>query len=345
MRLTDDGNVGIGTTDPTVKLVTMGQIRAIESTGIASIDINPATSGITLSTNYFGAGTDIPMILKTYANMNQLVLATNGNVGIGTTDPGAYKLNVAGNGYFGGSVTATDDLVLASATAELRVMESSGATYYGTIDIGDLNADATYTLAGPSGNIMTTSTESNLTGDGRHLRRIQLNAEYPGSLFSKFYGAGTDTSTTGTMTSDVESASNKLRNYFQWVSSETSSLNYYTIAVQVSLPEDFDGWATSNAIQIDYETNSSSATDNSVDVYIYNGDDTPATAVTSSTGNKSSSGATWATLTIDGTSLVNGSAPDWGTAGQTATIYLRLGSKSSNFARTGYIKLNYLSKW
>jgi len=54
---------------------------------------------------------------------------------------------------------------------------------------------------------------------------------------------------------------------------------------------------------------------------------------------------TWTTVTIDDSVIDDGAAPDWDAAGETAVIYLRLGSKSDNFARVGDIKLNYLSKW
>ena len=61
----------------------------------------------------------------------------------------------------GGTLTAdavfsgSYDLVLGNAGSELRILESAGATYYGTIDVGDLSADATFTLTGASGNILT----------------------------------------------------------------------------------------------------------------------------------------------------------------------------------------------
>lgn len=242
------------------------------------------------------------------------------------------------------TTASSGDLVLTNAGTEIKIKESTGNTFYGIIDIGDLAADSTYTISGPSGNVVTTTTEANFTAAGRHARRIQLNAEYPGSLFTKFYGAGTDTSTTGSMNSDAEPAADNLRTYFEWSSSE-ASLNYYTVAVRITLPQDFDAWATSNAVQVDIDTESTDTANNLVSAYIYNGDDTPGTGVASDITNASASGDTWETLTIDDSAIDDGSAPDWDGAGETAVIYLRLGSKSDNFARIGDIKLNYLSKW
>jgi hypothetical protein len=241
-------------------------------------------------------------------------------------------------------ISNAGDLILSNANTEIKIKESVGNTYYGILDVGDLSADSTYTISGPSGNVLTSTSEPTLTAGGRHTRRIQLNAEYPGSLFTKFYGTGTDTSTTGTMTSDAEPAADNLRTYFNWTSSE-AALNYYTVAVRITLPQDFDSWAADNAVQVDLDTNTTNAADNSVDAYIYNGDDTPASAVASSTSNKSGSADTWTTVTFDDSVIDDNVAPDWDAAGETAVIYLRLGAKSSNFARVGDIKLNYMSKW
>ena len=59
--------------------------------------------------------------------------------------------------------------------------------------------------------------------------------------------------------------------------------------------------------------------------------------------NASSTGGAWATMGISSSSLTTTNA--WNTPGQTAVIYLRVGSKSSNIVRLGDITLNYLSKW
>jgi hypothetical protein len=69
MRITHDGNVGIGTTGPTGRL------------------------GIITNTS----GTDFALSIGTTAAANNVVVLTNGNVGIGTTDP-THKLSISSTG-------------------------------------------------------------------------------------------------------------------------------------------------------------------------------------------------------------------------------------------------------
>jgi hypothetical protein len=77
-----------------------------------------------------------------------------------------------------------------------------------------------------------------------------------------------------------------------------------------------------------------------VDVRVYN--ENSATIVGSDVDNASVS---WATATIDDSVLDDGAGSEWDAAGETAVIYLRMGSQSGNYARVGDITLNYLSSY
>ncbi len=50
------------------------------------------------------------------------------------------------------------DILLSNASSELKIKESSGDTYYGILEVGDLGAaDATYTFSGTSGTVLTSA--------------------------------------------------------------------------------------------------------------------------------------------------------------------------------------------
>jgi hypothetical protein len=56
-----------------------------------------------------------PLIFTTNNGNSQMTVATNGNVGIGTTSP-SQKLHVIGNGHFAGSLVAAEDFSAGSIT-------------------------------------------------------------------------------------------------------------------------------------------------------------------------------------------------------------------------------------
>ena len=123
---------------------------------------------------------------------------------------------------------------------------------------------------------LSATTGLQFTGTARPYKTLALNAEYAGGTITAFYGAGTDTNITGSMTSDTDTSGNLLRNYYSWNRTQ-STQHFQTVAVRVELPSDFDNWAPANALEIDYMTESTTSTNSLLDVYIYNGDDTPGT--------------------------------------------------------------------
>jgi hypothetical protein len=106
-----DGNVGIGTTSPAHPLTVVQKIASIGGTNNAktiSINVNDSwgyltttaanfyiNKGIRVDTGEIGSYNE-DLQLKTGGNTRVAILNSNGNVGIGTTSPGA-KLEVNGN--------------------------------------------------------------------------------------------------------------------------------------------------------------------------------------------------------------------------------------------------------
>jgi hypothetical protein len=116
----------------------------------------------------------------------------------------------------------------------------------------------------------------------------------------------------------------------------------YTVAVRVRLPKDFSAWQTTNALEVEYATSSTSTANNFLDARVYLSSDST-TAVATSTNAVSSVANTWSSISIDDSVLADAVAPEWKLAGDQAVIYLRMGALGSNTVRIGEIRLNYLS--
>lgn len=250
-------------------------------------------------------------------------------------------LNVSSAGALSGATTisSSGDWTWSATTPAININSTETLTITDGTDSFLINTSGSlFSFSdGSSGFTFDVDTGPTYTGTARPAKTITLSPEYSGATLTAFYGAGTDTNITGTMVADVDTTQGtSIRNFYSWERS-ASTLHYYTVAIRVTLPADFAGWATSNALQVSYMTEDASAANSVVDVRVYN--ENSATIVGSDTGNASTS---WATVTIDDSVLDDGASSEWDAAGETAVIYLRMGSQSGNYARVGDIVLNYL---
>ena len=116
--LQNDGKIGIGTTNPSEKLHTIGDVMIQGTGGIGEQSLfigksavqEPSTRGVAVvaSQNY---SADHDMVLKTSTGSSGLVeqvrIKDDGKVGIGTTNP-TSKLHVVGDAKVSGVITATN---------------------------------------------------------------------------------------------------------------------------------------------------------------------------------------------------------------------------------------------
>lgn len=109
--------------------------------------------------------------------------------------------------------TGAFDISLNNAGSELRMLESSGATYFGTLDVGDLSANATYTFGGASGTVWTSGNDgasSTLDADlldGQHGSAFMSSGTSHGDLSGledddhpQYFALAQDETVTGTAT-------------------------------------------------------------------------------------------------------------------------------------------------
>ncbi len=126
------------------------------------------------------------------------------------------------------------------------------------------------------------------------------------------------------------------RNYYLWSSTRTT-LQDYDIFVKVLVPQDFVRWKSNgmtNPVLIHYRSTTANASDNALDVTVYDTNGTPVTLSGTSTGLASTSW-TASTLSFMGT-------PTW-TPGQEFLMKFHLSSKNASEIHVGSLELNYTS--
>lgn len=139
------------------------------------------------------------------------------------------------------------------------------------------------------------------------------------------------TANDGILDSLVESSTGP-KPYMNWRAvSGISALQYCAVVYQVMVPQDFGSWTTSNAIQVDYKTTSTSSTYNRVAVDVYD------TAGTKAYDGSSVRSTSWTTLNLSATNISGTYTP-----GSMMYIVVRLSSYSdSYYAFCRNIVLNY----
>ena len=104
MTINESGNVGIGTTNPTQALDVRNQ--AVVGNGTNGVKLTYSTfnsSGI-IDTGFASTALEFRT-----GNTPAILIDSDGNVGIGTTNPGTNKLYVSGNIYANGTITPSSD--------------------------------------------------------------------------------------------------------------------------------------------------------------------------------------------------------------------------------------------
>jgi hypothetical protein len=149
MRIDSSGNVGIGTTSPT-------HLLTLETASSPGLKIKDTTQGATLlafsqdSNSHVGTFSSHPLVFDTNST-ERMRIDSSGNVGIGTTSPGA-KLEV--QGY----ISSSNNLGSPSSGANINMVYGGGIGYITSYDYNNsvykpLYLRGSTTVLGLSGNV------------------------------------------------------------------------------------------------------------------------------------------------------------------------------------------------
>lgn len=320
-NLTLAGTTGITLTGNAAGIVFSGTgISTFSTAANQHLALNPAGTG------FVGINTDGIAPLANFdvrANVGTVAIASVS----GRTSYAGFVVDNAGNAGAG-------DLFTASASGATRFIIAQN----GTVTIGNSTDGLVFNpvSGGPT-----------YSGNARPSKVITLSAEYPGAVLT----ASGSATINGSMTSDASSSAalSNFTTYYEWSSTQTS-LQDYTVAVRVKLPQDFGDFdaTANNAIKISFNTASTVNTTNKLDVFIYNADTAlskPGNPVVYRQAQVSGTGKTWTTVNIDRSDLIDNAegfvSP---AAGDVMVIYLKMyASGTYNYTQVGDIVINYKS--
>lgn len=304
------------------------------------------TSGVT---GFYDASNALtPFYIEEGAGNNSITIDSTGNVGIGVANA-TQALELSSGKIIqmnSGQIQDYGDITMKldadnNGSNDFEILNGGSTSVFKVTEAGVV----TITDGSGNGFSFDPATGPTYSGTARPPRKVTLSAEYPGAILT----ASGSATTNGLMTSDASPSAATLArfmNYYEWNSSQTSYQDY-TVAVKVTLPDDFVAWETSNAIQIYYNTEAGTNTSNKLDVRIQNADigltlaeySTPVALRT----NQNTSSKAWTAISIDDSEIDRGVNQDLDIAGDTAIIFLKMYSKDNNYVQVGDIILNYRS--
>jgi hypothetical protein len=235
------------------------------------------------------------------------------NVGNGTITPASG--DTGGNSYYDFTYTRDVDPGDVSPTLKGTCVADHNVSGYTNIILRDIDGN-------PMGGGVYEGKSANLA----------FFPEYAGATMTPS-GSNNDPGTFG-MTSDFETISDVLYNYYEWKSDIATPLQSYDINVKIPIPFNFSGLqvGVSVVLTVDIKTEENTTTNNKIDITLQRDGNVATSALTN---QKSASAGTWVAVGFDETDTVLAAV----VAGDILNVTIRMYSMASKYARVGKINL------
>ncbi len=251
-------------------------------------------------------------------NVNLLKASTGGGLSVNVTS-GNYRLGSSIVSYAGGSIAITDN------STNYIYFDSTGLTH-NTTGFDTTKNYIPIATAVTSGGAVTTITDMRIASedDRQHNEELIFTPEFERASYS-----GDGTQNVGQLR--IQNDGPTLSNYYNWMTTKPT-LQDYSVTLDVPLSKDFTGWqsGTKNPLSLQYRTSSALATDNALDISVFDTSGTPVALSGSTTGLANTA---WSTAEIEYTG-----SPTW-TPGEAITVRISLSARSSFEAHLGSITL------
>jgi transposase len=236
-----------------------------------------------------------------------------------TVAAGGYRLNGSTTHYAGNSGIAVQN------NATNYVFFGSGGLSVSTIGFPTDESAIRIAQVATSGGAISSVTDKRVLQEDDRENTLE---QYFNPAFEKAVFQGDATTNIGQLSMSHDSSNQK--NFYLWASTK-AVLQDYDIILRVPLSSDFVGWVD-NPLRIAYRSTSAAATDNRLDISVFDTNGTPVTLSGSSTALASTA---WATTQLEFTGT-----PTW-TVGQEFLIKFKLSAKDNYQMHLGGFKLQY----
>lgn len=321
--------------------ITTGTTFDVNATGVVTVD---SDAGVVVGGSTIGLTADGGDLTLTGNSTDDIILTASGDAGdvtVGTSGANSDITLTAVGANSSVDITSDEWSIIQSAGGVTDV-DFSGVDEFRIREVNDVATNAACTTVGEiimdtSNNTIYVCTVIGAAGAATWTAptglydAMSFQAEYPNAVIE-----ADGTTNQGKLVAEVDTTNNN--NYYRWSTTKAAAQDI-DIYIKHELPSDF---ASTGDLVINFRTNTASAVDNDIDVYVINADSAGTVVCASSLGNVGGVD-TWASVTIAAATIDAGcTAGNALAAGTDIQIRLVLNAtNTSSGADVGEINFDY----